>query len=273
MNKFSAFSASILAVGAMAPSLHADLIAGWDFSQLNSIYGTVGDLAFTNWSEVDTLWANYSDLYRSHDNPAYWGITGPSGPHYGMMYLNGDFGSDVVVDLSIPETTVLNSQIAIGDSLSLNNEATTFEGGFNGVFGDSAFPAVGQLARTISSFACTESWAGKSFVISADVTGLYTVEDWSLSYAGRVAQPEDGSTGADLVWEYSRTGADGSYVLLDTDHISGSEARFLIDLSAIADLDGSSTLYLRGTFENVSSALASSRSSTTWRSVARRRRA
>ncbi len=239
-----------------ASSAHALLVAGWDFSQINGTpYATVGDIAFENWAEVDTLWANYSDLYQIHENPAYWGITSPDGPHNGMLYMDGQFGSDVVVDLSVPEVTVLNTEIASTGSLDLNNEGTMVFQGFNGDFVASAFAAVGQLARTDTKFACTQTWAGKNVVFSADLGTQLVASGWQLVYAGRVAQPDAGGPGADAVWEYSLTGASDSYTAAGSHHITTEEQLFTLDLSNIEELNGSSKLYLRCRFTGVSAGL------------------
>ncbi len=181
------------AIGALALSAllaggaQAVTIAGWDFSQY------LGDSALTidsGFTPVSTLSANYSNL-----DPT--GNAGAESALFGRMYMNGQFGSGVVVaDLSGTEAF-----IPTAGSLSSNLNAPIAGGGAL------PFDSFNQLQLEGQEFANLLGMTAQQAVQIVFGATLDSVPqfgtNWSLTFGGRTF-----SGSSSLGVEYSTNGAD-----------------------------------------------------------------
>jgi hypothetical protein len=157
---------AIVAAAVAAPA-HAEMIAGWDFSQ----WFTAGVLSTDGASLQNTLPANYSNL-----DPTFG--AGAESAGFGTMYMDGEFGS---TDVTPTPGMGTEEMIPSAGSLASNLDA--------GVPGSQPFDsftvlqAEGQDFQNLLGMIANDAL---SVVFKADLSSSsFTGSDWSVSFGGQ----------------------------------------------------------------------------------------
>ena len=210
----SALALSLLLAG----TAHAQLVAGWDFSQ----YTFDGFLIPDGATPSGTLDANYSD-----QDPSFGAGSGSAA--FGTMYLDGTFGSttsplDGVSDPFVPTA-------AARGSLRSNLDAPGL-GRFD------RFPVLRQEGQPTADFRAMTAAGAATVVFEADLSSVpETGERWHLSFGGRTF------TGtASVGIGFSTDG--GSFGSVETVQLTDTDTKYEVPLSAAA----SEKAYVRMSF-------------------------
>jgi hypothetical protein len=194
---------AVLAAFAAAFSItwpaQASFIAGWDFSQYAGAASLVVDLP--NDESSDTLKSNYSDFDQT------FGAGGASQP-FGTMYMNGANGSTNVDELApLPIFRPLAGSLTSNATLPGSNEVPVGDVNFGTSDGVLQVGDGNYLAGTGQDFNIALSMIASSnvsVVFEANLSvlgGLYSAENWSLSFGGRT---NNGTS--DVTLEFSTDG-------------------------------------------------------------------
>ena len=193
----------------IAAPAHAEMIAGWDFSQyFGSGFLTIDGATFT-----DTLDANYSDL-----DPTF--NAGAESAAFGTMYIDGSFGSTDVAEGSGTEEI-----IPFTGSLAGNADAPAvnpFE----------SFSILTNEGQMFTSQLSLRGDATSSVVFEADVSSVAgTRSNWRVTFAGRNLSGQ-----SDVGIQFSTDGS--SYTSYGSVTLLTSEAAFDVALGTATSAMG-----------------------------------
>jgi hypothetical protein len=204
---------------------HADLVAGWDFSQyMGSGANSVDGSSFAGEGNAQ---ANYSDFNSPSPDVA-------SGA-FGSIYFDGSFGStDAVNGFTSHEAGPVTGNL-------LSNNLQTADGNpFNGAGSYNTLTYSGQTFTNDLSLGIDDNI---SVVFSADVSGEWVAgSDWTLNFAAI-----DFLNTSSVSWEISTDGVNYSSLGL-TSNFTTTDTGYSVT-SSLAD--GSDQVFFRGTFADI----------------------
>jgi hypothetical protein len=158
---------AIAALALVADPARAEMIAGWDFSQ----WFTAGVLSTDGASLQNTLPANYSNL-----DPTFG--AGAESADFGMMYMDGEFGST-----DVTPTPGMGTEEMIPSSGSLVSNIDAGTPGSQPFDSFTVLQAEGQEFQNLLGMMANSA---VSVVFQADLSSISgTASSWSVSFGGQ----------------------------------------------------------------------------------------
>lgn len=242
--------APLVAVAALlAAPAHADVLAGWDFSQ----YQASASLAPGG---ASSLSANYSSL-----DPT--GNAGAESAAFGTLHFDGSFGSSNTATDFLPTAGSKNCQRGVeppsnapdacanglGDGPVRSNRKEPWERGET-AFGAGAHSVLRREGQTFTNMLGMSASSNLSVVFAIDLTTLgMDASNWAVSFGGRTVTgngPNGGEVSCDPPGCSSTVGVDFSldgttYVPFGSANLTPEDTRFDVTLPAV----GTDTAFVR----------------------------